>query len=214
MNLRENLSESKQLSLIQEEIGDLSPLLAMYPEEAMDKLIKHKDKLSKLAAIFDSGIANVSSAVMLMKCNIDTCPYKLSCPLLKNDLAPEGYTCPIEKKLSSELEITLCRDLDIDSQDTVEMELLYDFIDAKILDMRTSGMLAQSSLVQEITKEGRGGSVISKDIAPEFSIKMDLKGLKQKLLNEFMATRLAKKRYGIQGSSSMEEIIKSAMSGA
>ena len=93
------------------------------------------------------------------------------------------------------------------------MELLYDFIDAKLLDMRTSGMLAETSLVQEITKDGRNGSIISKDVAPEFSIKMDLKKLKSSLLNEFMATRLAKKRYGIQGSSSMEDIIKSAMAG-
>ena len=47
MNLRENLSDEKQLRLIQEEVGDLSPLLAMYPEEAIDKLIKNKDKLDR-----------------------------------------------------------------------------------------------------------------------------------------------------------------------
>ena len=211
MNLRENLSEKKQLDLVQQEVGDLSPLLSMYPEEAIGKLIKNKDKLFKIAKLFDGGITTVTSAVMLMKCNVEHCPYKMSCPLLKADIAPEGYPCPIEKKISNELEITLSADLNIDPQDTVEMELLFDFIDAKLLDMRTSGMIAEGSLVQEITKDGRNGSVISKDVAPEFSIKMDLKTLKQKLLNEFMATRLAKKRYGIQGSTSMEEIIKSAM---
>ena len=94
------------------------------------------------------------------------------------------------------------------------MELLFDFIDAKLLDMRTSGMLANTSLVQEVRKEGRGGSsTISKEIDPAFTIKMDLKSLKSKLLNEFMATRLSKKRYGISGNSTMEEIIKNAMEG-
>ncbi len=212
MNLRENLNENKQLAVIEQEVGDLSPLLSMYPEEALNKLIKNKDKLAKLSALFSDGaISTVSTSVMLMRCDSDNCPYKVSCPLLKHGVAPTGYTCPIEKKISSELEITLIKDLNIDPQDTVEMELLFDFIDAKLLDMRTSGMLANSSLVQEITKEGRGGATMSRDVAPEFTIKMDLKTLKSKLLNEFMATRLAKKRYGIQGNTSMEDIIKNAM---
>ena len=213
MNLRENLSDKKELSIIEEEVGDLSPLLSMYPEEALHKLVKNKEKLSKLSKMFEAGISSVTTSIMLMKCNKDDCPYKLSCPLIKADIAPEGYTCPIEKKLSNELELTLTKDLNIDPQDTVEMELLFDFIDAKLLDMRTSGMLANTSLVQEITKEGRGGATMSRDVAPEFTIKMDLKTLKSKLLNEFMATRLAKKRYGIQSGSSMEDIIKNAMGG-
>ena len=213
MNLRENLSNDKQLQLIQEEVGDLSPLLAMYPEEAIETLLRNKDKLHKLAKLFDNGISTVTSSIMMMRCNPENCPYKLSCPLLKQNMAPTGYACPIEKKICNELEITLCKDLNIDPQDTVEMELLYDFIDAKILDMRTSGMLAEGSLVQEIRKDARNGAILSRDVAPEFTIKMDLKVLKSKLLNEFMATRLSKKRYGIQGASTMEEIIKSAMAG-
>jgi len=213
-NLRKKLNDNQEISIIEEELGDLSPLLSMYPEEALDKLIKNKDKLTKISKMFESGGINaVSTSVMLMRCNQSDCPYRLSCPLLKAGIAPEGYTCPIEKKLSSELELTLIKDLGIDPQDTVEMELLFDFIDAKLLDMRTSGMLANTSLVQEITKEGRGGATMSRDVAPEFTIKMDLKSLKSKLLNEFMATRLSKKRYGISGSSTMEEIIRNAMEG-
>lgn len=212
-NLRKNLTDNQQLSIIEDEIGNLTPLLSMYPEEMLHKLVKNKDKLYKISKMFEGGISAVSTSVMLMKCNSDDCPYNLSCPLLKAGLEPDGYTCPIEKKLSSELEITLTRDLNIDPQNTVEMELLFDFIDAKLLDMRTSGMLANTSLVQEITKEGRGGATMSRDIAPEFLIKMDLKALKSKLLNEFMGTRLAKKRYGIQGTNSMEDIIRNAMEG-
>jgi len=212
INLRDN-NNATQIAVIEEEVGDLSPLLSMYPEEAMHKLIKNKDKLQKISTMFDSGITAVSTSVMLMRCSSDDCPYRLSCPLLKAELEPEGYTCPIEKKLSNELEISLVRDLNIDTQDTVEMELLFDFIDAKLLDMRTSGMISNTGLVQEITKEGRGGATMSRDIAPEFLIKMDLKALKSKLLNEFMGTRLAKKRYGVQGTNSMEDIIKNAMDG-
>ena len=72
MNLRESLSADKQLQLIQEEVGDLSPLLSMYPEEALDRLIRNKDKLFKIARLFDSGISNVTSTIMIMKCNTST----------------------------------------------------------------------------------------------------------------------------------------------
>lgn len=211
MNLREKLNENQELQIIQNDIGDLSPLLSFYPEEAMNKLVKNKEKLLKISKLFENGLANVTTSVILMRCNPNICPYKLVCPLLKAGLEPEGHYCPIEKKISNELEITLTQTLDIDTQDTVEMELLYDFIDAKLLDLRTSGMIAEGSLVQEISKDGRNGTVMSKDVAPEFTIKMDLKALKSKLLNEFMATRLSKKKYGIQGVNTMEDIIKSAM---
>jgi len=211
MNLREKLNENQELQIIQNDIGDLSPLSSFYPEDALDRLVKNKDKLLKISKMFESGLSNVTSSVILMRCNGDTCPYKLVCPLLKANIQPDGYFCPIEKKITNELEITLTQALHIDTQDTVEMELLYDFIDAKLLDLRTSGLIADGSLIQEITKDGRNGSIISKDVAPEFSIKMDLKALKSRLLNEFMATRLSKKRYGLQSSNTMEDIIKSAM---
>ena len=207
------VEQKNQLDILQEELGDLSPLLAMYPEEALNTLIKNKEKLAKISKMFSSDIANISTSIMLMKCNTTTCPYRLSCVLLKEGLAPEGYTCPIEKKISNELEISLIAALQIDTQDTVEMELLYDIIDTKLLDMRTSGMLANDSLIQTITKESRNGDIISKDVAPEFTIKMDLKNLKSKLLNEFMATRLSKKRYGINTGNTMEDIIRNAMNG-
>jgi hypothetical protein len=213
LNLHGKLNNAEQLQIIEQEVGDISPLLAMYPEEALGKLIENKDKLRKIALMFNSDIMSVTSTAIVMKCNVLTCPYKTSCPLYKNDIAPEGYTCPIEKKISSELQISLIRTLDIDTQDTVEMEMLFDFIEAKLLDLRTSGMLGETSLVQTITKEGgRSGSIMSKDVSPEFTIKMDLKSLKTKILNEFMATRLSKKKYGIQGSSTVEDIIRSAMS--
>jgi len=213
LNLREELTPIQQLEIIQDEIGDLTPLLAVYPEEELLRLIKNKDKLKQLSEIMNRGMMNISATVIVMKCDSTECPYKMSCPLLKAGLAPDGYACPIEKKMINELELALTDALDIDTADTVEMELLYDFIDAKVLDLRTSGMLANTSLVQEITKEGRGGATMSKDVAPEFTIKMDLKTLKSKLLNEFMATRLSKKRYGVNTSNSMEDIIKNAMDG-
>ena len=211
MNVRKDPTQEQKLSLIRKELP-IDELLSVYPEEVIGKLIANKDKLSKLAGTFKNVAANISKATMVMNCNVVTCPYKNACILKKNDLAPNGYPCPIEKKLIMELEYAIVNELEIDTQNTLEMELLFDFIDAKLLDMRTSGMIAEGSVVQLITIDNGKAVNKYKDIAPEFKVKMDLKKLKSSIMDEFMATRKAKKRYGLSsGETTFENIIKNAM---
>lgn len=191
---------------------NLDELLSVYPEEAISKLIANKDKLNKIANIFTNTIGAVSIGAVIMKCNPVVCPFKSSCVLLANNMAPVGYSCPIEKKIAMTLESSVIEDLEIDTQNTMEMELLYDLIDVKILDLRSSGMLADSSIVQVIEQESKIGSSRHKEIAPEFEVKIELKKLKFAIMEEFMATRKAKKKYGVGGSdNSIEAMIKAAM---
>lgn len=211
MNIRDNLTPTQELTVLRNEL-DLENLLSVYPTEALDKLIQHKDRLQQLSKSFTNINDGISKASLIMRCNVAACPFKQSCVLLKNGIAPNGYQCPIEKKLVMEIEASIIETLDIDRQDTIEMELLYDFIDAKLLDMRTSGMLAEGSVVQIIEIDNGKATNKYKDIAPEFKVKMDLKKLKSNIMEEFMATRKAKKRYGLNGdSSTFEDIIKNAM---
>ena len=210
MNVRKELTSEQQLSLIKKEMP-LDELLSVYPEEAVDKLIANKEKLLKLAETFKNVAPSVSKATMVMTCDIVSCPHKNSCVLKKNGLAPAGYPCPIEKKLVIEIESAIVQELEIDTQNTIEMELLFDFIDAKLLDMRTSGMISSGSVVQLIEIDNGKATNRYKDVAPEFKIKMDLKKLKSSIMEEFMATRKAKKRYGLTSDSSFESIIKNAM---
>jgi len=212
LNLRHDLTTQDELTLLKDKYA-LDELLSVYPEEAVHKLVKNKEKLSKIVEMFSNKVAGIAKNVMVMKCNVTECPYMNSCILLKNDMAPNGYSCPIESKLIVELELSIVQELEIDEQNTIEMELLYDFIDAKLLDMRTSGMMASTSLTQSIKSLSEGQIIeTSKDIAPEFRIKMDLKKLKASIMEEFMATRRAKKKYGLGGGDkSFENIIKAAM---
>lgn len=213
MNVRKDPTAKQQLSVIKKDMS-LDDLISVYPEEAIEKLVANKDKLAKIAAAFSDTITTVSKATMIMKCNTKSCPYKTSCILIKDGLAPNGYQCPIEKKLVMEIESAIVHELDIDTQNAIEMELLYDFIDAKLLDMRTSGLISDSSVVQWIEIDNGKAVNKYKDVAPEFKVKMDLKRLKSNIMEEFMATRKAKKRYGLgSGSDSFESIIKKAMGG-
>lgn len=191
---------------------NMDELLSVYPEEAINKLIENKDKLNKIVGMFNNTIGAISVGAAIMKCNPAGCPFKSSCVLLINDVAPTGYSCPIEKKVAMTLESALLADLKIDTQNTMEMELLYDMIDIKILDLRSSGMLADSSLVQIIEQESKLGSSRHKEVAPEFEVKLELKKLKFQIMEEFMATRKAKKKYGVGGGeNSFEAIIRQAM---
>lgn len=211
INLRKD-DEKTELALMVRDNQGIKELAALYPEEKINKLLDNKDKLDKIVSYFKNAVGTSRKSILAMKCNPTTCPYKTSCILLKNDMAPDGYACPIEQKIALELESSIVEELDIDSQSTIEMEQLYDYIDAKLLDMRTSGLLADGSVVQII--ENRHGAQVSKynDVAPEFKIKMDLKRLKASIMEEFMATRRSKKRYGLNtGDKSYESIVREAM---
>ena len=207
-----DLSSSDEERLVLND-QSLQSLLAVYPEEQIHKLVANRDKLNKIAKLLDGNINSmVTKASTIMVCKQKKCPFKTSCILAKSDLAPEGYPCPIERQIVAEIESSIVNDLDIDTQNTLEMELLYDFIDAKMLDMRASGFLATDGIVQHIETKVGPSMVSSKDIAPEFKIKVELKKLKFQILEEFMATRKSKKKWGINSGSSFEQIVKNVMS--
>ncbi len=213
MNLRDDLPHETSLAVIRKENPELEGLISVYPKEAIEKLVRNRGKLQEIADSFSNTlVSDVSKSVMWMKCSITKCPYKEVCILNKNEMAPDGYPCPIERKISMDLETSIVAELEIDTQSTLEMELLYDLIDAKLLDMRTSGLLSTVGVVQIITVDNGRSVTTSKDISPEFKIKMDLKKLKASLMDEFVATRKSKKRYGItSGEKGYESLIKNAM---
>ncbi len=213
MNIRDDLPSETHLATIRKNNPALEQFISVYPKEAIDRLVKHSSRLADIAKLFDETIVgNVSKGVIWMQCNPSSCPYKNVCALIKHDLAPVSYACPIEKKISMELESSIVKELDIDSQNTLEMELLYDLIDAKLLDMRTSGLLATVGVVQVITIDTGRSVTTSKDISPEFKVKMDLKKLKSNLMDEFVATRRSKRRYGISsGERGIESMIRNAI---
>lgn len=210
-NIRKDDDKTELAIAIRENSG-LEDLVKFYPEEEVGKLLDNKERLDKITHFFQNTTKNVVTAVLAMKCNPRTCPHRNSCVLAKNNIAPEGYQCPIEKKVISEVSASVMEELDIDPQSTIEMEQLYDLIDAKLLDMRTSGMIAETTLVQEITSRSGNNVTSYREIAPEFKIKMDLKRLKASILDEFMATRRSKKRYGLNASEKgYESIVREAM---
>jgi len=211
MNLMDDSVQTEVMVLKNQHGEDIRSLVEHYPEEYLDKLLNNKDKLNKIASKFNCSLTAISKTAMVMKCNTRTCPFSSMCILAKNDIAPEGYSCPVESKLVDELSSSIIKDLDVDTQNAIEMDMLYDLIDIKLLDLRTSGLLGAGSVVQEITLHSGNLTTSTRDVAPEIKVKLELKRLKFSIMEEFMATRKAKKKYGISGTSTFESIIRKAM---
>lgn len=177
--------------------NDITSLLSVYPPEAAAKLEKNKGKLAKISEAFDNiTTASVQNAIV-MTCNPNNCPYKNTCILISNDLAPDGYKCPIERKVMTEVEFQVINSLEIDRNDPIEMELLWDLIDAKILDMRASASLSDGDLMEVVLTESKMGSSKKFEMDPVMLIKLELKKLKHNIMDEFCATRRSKRKFGI-----------------
>jgi len=212
LDLRGKVSDEKDLEIIKAANPELAALLSVYPEEAVDKLTKNKNKLLAVAKKFDKLLPSNTVNAMIMTCN-STCPYSSVCILRANDMDPIGLPCPVEKKMALELEYDIVKSLEIQKDDPIEMELLWDLIDTKLLDMRSSGALKNGDLVQRVEMLIAGQMVGKDEVSPLVLIKMDLKKIKHSIMDAFIGTRRSKKKYGMSaGSSALEEIIaKEAM---
>jgi hypothetical protein len=207
INLRNTTSE-QQLAIIKKNNPELKALLDVYPPEQLDKLMSNKQKLGNIVKVMEGGLAVYTSLnSMIMNCS-QGCPFRDVCILIKNDIAPFGYPCPVEKKLVAELESDVIESLGIDRNDPIEMEMLWDMIDTKLLDMRASGALKDGRLVQVV--EQKVGQAIStrEEISPTLEIKLELKKLKHQVIDSFVGTRRAKKKYGMQSDvNTIEQMI-------
>lgn len=210
INLRDNSAET-HLDILRQEDPDIKELLAVYPEEAAEKILANKKKLKKVISAFKGMKQYCSTNTVIMTCNIRTCPYKNVCVLAKNDMAPEGYSCPVEKKIVLELESDVVQSLGIDRDDPIEMEMLWDLIDTKLLDMRSSGALKNGLVTQTVEQQVAKVTQVKEEISPNLEVKLDLKRLKHQIIDSFVATRRAKKKYGMQNDvGTIESLVMQA----
>lgn len=214
INLR-NATQEQHLAVIEKSHPELAALLEIYPADQVDKLLTNKKKLDRIMKVLDHGLAPYTSVnAMIMNCT-EGCPFRDVCVLKQNDLAPFGYPCPVEKKVIAELEVDIVESLGIDRNDPIEMEMLWDLIDMKLLDMRASGALKDGRLVQVVENKIGQQVTTKEEISPTLEMKLELKKLKHQIIDSFVATRRAKKKYGMQSDvNTIEQMILEAAKNA
>lgn len=203
LNLRSS-SDKQELAILEEKNPEMAALIAIYPEEAAKKLLNNKEKLKKLSKYMENMTNYTCVNAMVMKCS-QSCVFKDVCLFAKNDMAPFGYACPVEKKIIMEMESDIITNLEIDRNNPIEMEMLWDLIESKLLDMRASGKLNDGSLVQ-VVEQKVGQAVVSREeVSPTLEVKMELKKLKHQIIDSFVGTRRAKKKYGMSNDANALE---------
>jgi hypothetical protein len=209
LNLR-NVTEKQELAMLENQHPELTSLLQIYPSEMSDVLINNKEKLYKISKDLSMMAKNACVNTMIMKCT-DECIYKDICELRKADIMPSGYPCPVEKKIIIDMEFDIVKSLDIDRNNPIEMEMLWDLIDAKLLDMRSSGALKNGRLTQVVEQKVGQAIVTREELSPNIEAKLELKKLKHSIIDSFAATRRAKKKYGMQSDvRTLEAMVRSA----
>jgi len=211
-NLRDNSAQT-HLDILRQEDPNIQSLLAVYPEEVAEKILANRKKLDKVIKVFQSVKNYTDTNSIIMTCRPNECPYKDVCILKLNDMAPDSYPCPVEKKIVIELESDVAASLGIDRNDPIEMELLWDLIDIKLLDMRTSGALKDGKVTQIVKQQVAKVEQTKEELSPALLIKLDLKRVKHSIIDSFVATRRAKKKYGMQNDiNTVEALIMAAAS--
>jgi hypothetical protein len=213
VDLRDN-STKTSVELMILENPNLSSLIAIYPEDQLDKVIANKDKLNKIISSFTNVARGGTISAIVMVCKVMTCPYRDICVLLKNGIAPEGGSCPIEKKMVMEIENETIEFLGIDRNNPIEIELLWDLIDSKILDLRASALMRSGELTNNMVTRDKDFESSKIELKPELLAKIELKKLKHSIIDAFVASRRAKKKYGAnQTGNALEELLKKSVGG-
>jgi hypothetical protein len=132
-----------------------------------------------------------------LRCTGPECRYAKDCPLQKKNVAPIGEACPIEQLLINTWVTEFISTLNIDSEDSIELSMLYDLVEAELLDMRTSQDLAIKDYIEEqaVGVDSQGRIVYRKEKAIALEVKEIAKKMKSNIRQQFLATREMKAKY-------------------
>ena len=184
---------SEETSLIK--LDGLEPmeiLLRNLPDEWREKLTLDKKKYALIEAHL-SGNATLSLKNRLpMVCEGEDCPYQKVCVYYKAGLAPRGHGCPEEKIIIEQIVPQLIKDLDVDLEKIIELDMISEYTDAVLQEVRAQRQIAVEGQVLEsvTTVDPRTGiAYYEKKEAPSLLVKERAQRRKAQLRKDFLATR-------------------------
>lgn len=172
-------------------------LLDKLPPEIKDKYQLTKAQVKKLEIQLRSMRHGALSKSVLI-CKGDECPMKHDCILHEQNMAPVGNPCPYELVFIEMMQEQLVQELKIGENNTMELLQLADFIMAELMDMRAMNEIAKSGIVtdQPAAVDPRTGETIYRqEESPAFKISEALKRRKDRIRQQFLATRESQAKY-------------------
>lgn len=133
-----------------------------------------------------------------MNCEATKCTFADTCPLLKENLAPKGNPCPIEMSIVAQFTAEYMEQLDVQSDNLVEVSMIRDLVDQEVQYIRKTKLLAKEHFIQEniIGIDHQGQPIIKKELHLAVELEDRLHKRRKDLRNQLLATREAKARIG------------------
>lgn len=158
------------------------------------------DKRARVAHLTSSSRTKTAIFTSIpMECKGSKCPFADNCGLLKENLAPVGYPCPYEMGMVRTLMADYIEDLDVDTDNTIELCLIRDLADLEVQYLRKTKVLSKENFIQDfvVGADAEGNPIFSTRL--HLAIDYDEKLFKKKsiLLKQFLATRESKAKAGI-----------------
>lgn len=134
-----------------------------------------------------------------MVCHAESCMFASTCPLLKENLAPLGKSCPIEMMMVINFMADYMEQLNIDDDNLVELSMIRDLVDQEVQYLRKTKMLAKESFIQEniVGIDSDGDPVMRKELHLAVELEDRLLKRRQAIFKQLLATREAKAKVGL-----------------
>jgi len=120
------------------------------------------------------------------------CAYAETCGILEMDLAPVGERCPLEIAHACDLYHMMCKELQIDEESIIDLQLIKELIDIEVVMERCDRTLAKDGDIMSSVTIGatvRGEAIISTEIHKAFDLKDKLARRKHEVLRLLNSTR-------------------------
>jgi hypothetical protein len=133
-----------------------------------------------------------------MNCEATKCTFADTCPLLKENLAPKGNPCPIEMSIVAQFTAEYMEQLDVQSDNLVEVSMIRDLVDQEVQYIRKTKLLAKEHFIQEniIGIDNEGQPIMKKELHLAVELEDRLHKRRKDLRNQLLATREAKAKIG------------------
>jgi hypothetical protein len=199
---RDDGSETKDsmLALLEPDINDYGEI------ELSERKLERLKKQIKTASI-----GPISAVAMI--CTGSKCQVKEMCPYWKNDVAPLGEECLLEKNLIREWIERYMIEFNVDHTKTTEVQLVSELAEIAVYERRINSYISINTpmlLVETVSGiDQMGNPFYNIDIAKAFEIKDRLKKQRMKILDAMLATRDRKAKIvvaAVNASTGLKEL--------
>ncbi|MGD9697447.1 hypothetical protein [Acinetobacter sp.] len=177
---------------------ELSELLRNLPEEFVTSVTLDEKQISMLRAhAANDGTLGLKARLPIV-CAGSECPFAKVCVYQKVGLAPVDYGCPEEMIIIEKLVPALVKDLQVDSENLVELDMIMEYVDAELQEIRAQKELAVRGQIEESVSTvdpASGTAYYERKESPSLNVKERAQRRKAQLRKDFLATREQRARY-------------------